>query len=197
MIMKQAIIAFLMLLPSISQAQQLTKGYRGMADVGYCYYISQTAPSTIEITTSHGYQFNPYIYLGAGFGFNLTGECEWGDVMGKPYHKRESKVDIPVFFNVRANFTKTKVSPFADARIGAYVNNDGNIYANLALGCRYALSDNLGLSIAIGYELRKVTIQQLNISGGTKLSNYKTEYFYTDRPNENVDGFVFKVGVDF
>ena len=97
------------------QAQRLHKGYRGMFDSGYCNYISQFAPSTVEITTSHGCQFNPYIYLGTGLGFDFTGEGEWGGKFGgNPYIKRESKVDIPLFFNARVNFTKTRFSPFAD-----------------------------------------------------------------------------------
>lgn len=195
--MKKALLALLMFLPIITQAQELQKGYRGMVDAGYCYYISQINPSTIEITTSHGYQFNPYLFLGAGIGFNLTGKCEWGEVAGKPYNKRDAKVDIPLFFNVRANLTKTRFSPFVDGRIGAYINNDGNIYANGSIGCRYALNEDIGISVSVGYEIRKVTVEQFNMIAGTRYNNYKTEYYYTDRPNQSVDGFVFKVGVDF
>lgn len=193
--MKKIMISLLMLLSIISQAQTLQKGYRGMFDVGYCHYLSQIDPSTIELTTSHGYQFNPYIFLGAGIGFDFTGESEWGEVSGRPYNKRAAKVDIPLFFNARANITKTRISPFADARVGAYINNDGNIYANLALGCRYALNEKMGLSFSVGYEFRKVTVEQINMR--TNYKSYNNEFYYTDRPDQNVDGLVFKVGVDF
>lgn len=195
--MKKLIITLLLSIPCLVYAQGLQKGYRGMVDLGYCIYTSQLHPSTVEITTSHGYQFNPYIYLGAGLGFDITGECKYGDISGRPYNKRESKVDIPLFFNARANFTKTKFSPFADARIGAYVNNDGNIYANLALGTRYGISDDLGLSLSVGYELRKVTVQQINMTTGSKYNNYQYDFYYTDRTGEDVSGFIIKVGVDF
>ena len=195
--MKEKIIILLLFIPIVAKAQYLQKGYHGMVDVGYCYYLTQIDPATIELTTSHGYQFNPYIYLGAGIGFDFTGETKWGEVSGKPYNKRAAKVDIPLFFNARANFTKTKFSPFADARIGSYINNDGNIYANLALGGRYALNEKIGLSISVGYEIRKVTIEQLNMNIGNKYNGYKSEYYYKDRPDQNVDGFVFKLGVDF
>lgn len=194
---KQLLLLMMMLMPFVSQAQFLQKGYRGMVDVGYCYYISQMAPSTIELTTSHGYQFSPYIFLGAGIGFDFTGEGKWEEVSGRPYNKREAKVDIPIFFNARTNFTKTCFSPFADVRFGAYINNDGNIYANMALGGRYAITDRIGLSLSVGYEIRKVTVKQLNMQIGTKYNNYKNEYYYTDRTGQNVDGFVFKLGVDF
>ena len=100
-----------------------------------------------------------------------------------------------MFFNARANITKTRISPFADARVGAYINNDGNIYANLALGCRYALNEKMGLSFSVGYEFRKVTVEQINMR--TNYKSYNNEFYYTDRPDQNVDGLVFKVGVDF
>lgn len=185
------------LLPTISQAQSIQKGYRGMVDAGYCHYLSQINPSTIEVTTSHGFQFNPYIYLGAGIGFDFTGEAKWEEVDGRPYNKRAAKVDIPLFFNARANFTKTQISPFVDARIGAYINNEGNIYANFAIGGRYALNEKIGLSLSIGYEIRKVTVEQLNMRLGNKYNNYKSDFYYTDRPNQSVDGLVFKLGIDF
>lgn len=195
--MRKILVCLLFAIPCFMQAQGLQKGYRGIVDAGYCLYTSQMDPSTFEVTTSHGYQFNPYIYLGAGLGFDFTGECKYGDISGKPYNKRESKVDIPLFFNARANFTNTKFSPFADTRIGAYVNNDGNIYANLALGARYGISDDLGLSFSVGYELRKVTVKQINMTTGSKYNNYQYDFYYTDRTGEELSGFVFKVGVDF
>jgi hypothetical protein len=195
--MKKLLIFLLFSFAMISQAQSLKKGYHGFADVGYCAYISQFKPSTVEVTTAHGYQFNPYIFLGAGFGFDFTGEYKWGEVGGKAYNKRDAKVDIPVFFNARANFTQTRFSPFADARIGAYVNNDGNIYATFSVGVRYALSDNIGLSLSAGYEIRKVTVDQLELISGSKYNNYRMEYYYRDRPGEKLDGFVFRAGVDF
>lgn len=194
--MKKVLITLLMFLPLATQAQGLKKGYHGFADAGYCLYLSQLDPATFEVTTSHGYQFNPYIFLGAGTGFNFTGKAKHGNISGNPYLKRDAKVDIPIFFNARANFTQTKFSPFVDARIGSYVNNDGGIYANVAIGGRYAIGDNIGLSLSIGYEVRKVTIQQLNIGSISKYYSYPS-FYYTDRTDESLDGLVFKLGVDF
>ena len=64
--MKKIVISLLLAIPCLAHAQGLQKGYRGMVDLGSCIYTSQLAPSTVEITTSHGYQFNPYIYIGVG-----------------------------------------------------------------------------------------------------------------------------------
>ncbi len=192
--MKNIIVFFMALLPLMANAQYIKKGYHGFVDGGYAAYISQIAPSTIEVTTSHGYQFNPYIFLGCGVGVDITGDCKWGEVGGMAYNKRESSVDIPVFFNFRSNFTKTRVSPFVDAKVGAYVNNDGGIYLNAALGCRCAVSDNVGISLSVGYEMRKVTVDQLEMKNGGRYNYYM---YYSERLDNTVDGFVIKAGLDF
>ena len=191
------ILIIMFLLPAIANAQHLKKGYHGSVDVGYNACITQIAPSSLGITTSHGYQFNPYIFLGAGVGFEYASHCEWGDISGKPYNKREAKVDIPVFFNFRVNFTKTRLSPFVDARAGAYVNNEGGIYLNAALGCRYAIRNNMGISLSIGYQMRKVTVDQLEIASGNKYNNYRLIYYYSKRPDQHVDGISIKAIFDF
>lgn len=191
--MKKVLLAILMALPLIANAQSVKKGYHGFVDVGYCAHVSQLSPRTIEVTTSHGYQFNQHFFIGAGTGFDFTGYCSWGNVSGHPYEYRESQADIPVFFNLRTNLTKTRFCPFVDARIGAYVNNEGGMYVNEALGCRCAINETFGVSFAFGYVARKVTAQSL------VLESYGAHLFYSYRenPEQTVNGFIFKVGFDF
>lgn len=192
--MKKLLFLLLMSLFFVNaHAENTKKGYHGFLDVGYCYYVGGTLdPSTIEITTSHGYQFNPYLFLGAGVGIDITGKAEWGDIGGMPYSKRDSKIDIPVFLNLRTNFTKTRFIPFFDAKAGVYVTNGTQIYANGALGCRYSFGNNLGLSLAVGYEYRKVTVNQLYISK----YGYNVVPYYINN-DEPLGGPVFKLGFDF
>ncbi len=178
-------------------AQQLQKGYHGFADVGYCICNSQLKPSVVEVTTSHGYQFNPYLFLGAGVGFIFNGEAKWGEVGGHPYNKRDSKVDIPIFFNARANFMKTKFCPFVDGKVGAHVNNGNGIYVTATLGCRYAINENMGISLSVGYEVRKATVDQLVMIPGGKYNGYKSTFYYKDRKNEPLEGVIIKAGFDF
>ncbi len=195
--MKKLVVFALLMLSVNVNAQFIQKGYHGFADVGYCIHTSQMTPSTFEVTTSHGYYFNPYIFLGAGLGFDFTGKCEWGEVGGRPYLKRDSKVDIPIFFNAHGNLTKTKLSPFADIKVGAYVNNDGKLYFNAGVGCRYAINDNMGISLSVSYELRKVTVERITMTTPSKYNKYDLSYYYTERPNEPLDCVVIKAGFDF
>ena len=42
------------------------KCYRGFADLGYTIGLGDYKMGRFEINTSHGYQFSPYFFLGAG-----------------------------------------------------------------------------------------------------------------------------------
>ena len=175
------------------KAGTIQKGYHGFADVGYGYCDESLAPTTIDITTSHGYQFSPYIFLGAGIGFDFTGKAEYGNVDGHPFQKRDAMVDIPVFFNGRLNFTKTKVVPFLDLKAGSYVNNGSGLYTNFMVGCRFPLSDNSGLSISVGGKIASMTIQNLKMSTG----KYTYSLYYEDEKNHQFTYYVLKIGCDF
>ena len=192
---------FFFLIFFTANAGTIQKGYHGFADVGYDYCISDLAPATISVTTSHGYQFSPFVFLGAGIGFDFTGSAEYSgeikDITGYPYEKRDATVDIPLFFNGRFNFTKTKAVPFIDLRAGAYVNNEGGYYINAMLGCRISLSDNSGLSFSVGVKGRKITAQSLNFTSGNKYNGYKTSYYYEDDQNYPLENISFKIGYDF
>ena len=178
-------------------AGTIQKGYHGFADVGYCYCDASLDPTTIDITTSHGYQFSPYIFLGAGIGFDFTGTAEYGNVGGYTYQKREAMVDIPVFFNGRLNFTKTKVVPFLDLKAGAYVNNGSGLFTNFMVGCRFPLSDNSGLSISVGMKGTSMTIQNLKFTPGSKYNGYKSSYYYEEEKNHQFTYYALKIGYDF
>ena len=59
------------------------------------------------LLNSHGYQFSPYIYVGAGFGID--------------YHHTENfdnAISIPVFSNIRFNFQDSNTSPYLDLKVG-------------------------------------------------------------------------------
>ena len=196
--MKRILLLFpCLLIFLVVNAGTIQKGYHGFAEAGYCYCTSQLSPTIIDVTTSHGYQFSPYIFLGAGVGFDYTGEAKWEEVNGHPFEKRDASVDIPVFFNGRLNFTKTKVIPFLDVKAGTYINNEGGYYLNAMLGCRLAISDNKGLSLAVGVKGRKITSKSLHIETGNRYNNYKTTYFYKDNEDRSLEGVVFKIGFDF
>lgn len=150
--MKKSLFFLLLAMASVSLCAQSLKGnsYKGYADFSLSpgndgvYYKVNTMG--YALTTSQGYQINPYIYLGAGLGVHLYS-----------MDNLETSVALPIFANFRVNFTKTKVSPFFDAKIGYSVVDLKGLYLSPSLGVRIGLSDNLGLNIKVGYSAQKFT----------------------------------------
>ena len=65
------------------------KGYHGFIDFGGGFAAGSSGSALVSASTSHGYQFNPYYYLGVGVGYN--------------YHAFTLGNSIPLFGNFRAN----------------------------------------------------------------------------------------------
>lgn len=139
--MKKVFILAVMLLFSIgSIAQNTAKNcYRGYVDAGYSVGIGDYDFGRFEVNTSHGYQINPYLFIGAGTGLHFMSSYKTKD-MDIPLDIRDSKVDIPVFANIRCNLLKKKVSPFVDIKGGTYVTNNGGLYVNASASCRISIN---------------------------------------------------------
>ncbi len=86
-------------------AQGDGKGYKGYVDAGYSIGVGDYDLGRVEINTSHGYQFSPFVFLGAGTGLLFMSSYKTRG-MEIPLDVRDSKVDILVFANVRAHFCK-------------------------------------------------------------------------------------------
>ena len=165
--------------------------YRGYVDAGYSIGIGDYEFGRFEVNTSHGYQFNPYIFLGAGVGLHFMPSYETPG-MNIPLDVRDSKVDIPVFANIRCNFSKKKVTPFVDVKGGTYINNNGGLYANASVGCRFAINKKQAVSVAVGYAL-----EELEFETFARFVSY-TSMNYTRNPRKlETDAITLKVGFEF
>lgn len=187
--MKRIIICLIALVSAVSYAQHLQKGYHGSVDVGYFTLSSQLEVNASVVSTTHGYQFTPYVFLGGGVAFEMTGKIISDDNIGyHDYQRRESKTDIPIYLNGRFNFTKTRFSPFADIRWGVVANDETYSYAVISLGCRYALNDMMGLHLLVGYEGRDISVDEYHVlhDGG-----------YYKKEKSTISGLVVRFGFDF
>lgn len=135
---------------NVNAQSYLTNSYKGYVDAGYSIGIGDYEFGRVEINTSHGYQFTPYFFLGAGIGLHFMPSYETSG-MDIPLDVRGSKVDIPVFANIRSHFSKGKFAPFVDLKGGTYITNGGGLYVIASVGIRYALNDKQGLSLSLGY----------------------------------------------
>lgn len=98
------------------------RGYKGFVDFGYIVDLSDSNADKIEISTSHGYQFNNYFYLGGGVAANIYTDADL--------------VTVPIFVDFRANFINKKITPFADLKVGYSSGDIDGAYVNSSFGFR-------------------------------------------------------------
>ena len=63
-----------------SNAQSMQSGYKGHVEAGYSVGIGDYDFGRFEVNTTHGYQVNPYIFLGAGTGLHFMSSYKTGDM---------------------------------------------------------------------------------------------------------------------
>lgn len=191
--MKKLLISLVVLFISqVMMAQNTSEGcYRGFVDGGYTIGIGDYEFGRFEINTSHGFQINPFFYIGGGLGLHFMPEYKTKG-MEIPLDRRESKVDIPVFANLRANLSKGKITPFIDGKAGTYVTNNGGLYLNFSAGCRIAMNEKQAVNVSVGYTTEKLEFESFKRFTGSMNMNYVTS------PRKlNTEGIAIKVGYEF
>ncbi|NDV80560.1 porin family protein [Bacteroides sp. 51] len=117
------------------------RGYKGFIDMGYTF--ADEYEDRIEMSTSHGYQFNNYLFVGGGIAYHY-------------YHDDETDLyTMPIFANFRANFMNKKVTPFTDVRVGYSVGDLEGGYAYVGLGARFKLVNKMALNLTLGFSYQE------------------------------------------
>lgn len=123
-----------------SQRSGNKAGYKGFIDLGYTFGVGDWGEDRMSFSTSHGYQFNPYLFAGIGIGAN--------------YYFDSELFAIPIFAHIRANFIDNKVSPYVDFKIGYSPNLDfEGFYMSPSIGCKIG-----AFNVGVGYVMQKVKI---------------------------------------
>ena len=189
--MKRVIFALLLIIPLTSFAQ-LNQGYKGFVDAGYRLNTNEYEANAFEISSSHGYQINPHFFVGGGVAMYFTNEMRTETSDGILFEGRDSKVDIPVFANVKINFLKGTISPYIDGRAGTYINNNGGLYYSLALGVRFSTNGTQAINLSIGGSSSNLEVN--------KFDHFLNKYdlSYSTKPyNTTWYGYEFKIGYEF
>ena len=132
------------------------KGYRGSVEVGTIVNFRASGipidRGAFSITTSHGYQFNHHLFLGAGIGLD--------------YHAAGGSLFMPLFADVRANFLNRDITPFWGVKIGYAVGSkvsevvNPGIYFNPTFGIRFILKSDFAMNVALGYNLQQQVVEE-------------------------------------
>ncbi len=205
--MKRTLIAFFVILltTSCGFARQPERGYRGFVDWtnriyknnSFSYYNhTNFCPG---ISTSHGYQFNSWLFAGVGIDYTLEdcGYYIWDKNDKSHYHLKFDPTNyfLSIFADVRTDLQFGKFTPFADLRIGMNATSSGKVYFSPSIGYRFNWGRKVGLNLGVGYTL-----------DGYSYSEYKqveTIYGYTtlvptgNKINRYLSSFTFRVGIDF
>ncbi|MCM1320201.1 MAG: hypothetical protein NC217_07460 [Muribaculaceae bacterium] len=129
-------------------ARQPSIGYRGFLDwngeveadvIGAIYGAGQGTFYT-GFTTSHGYQFKPWLYAGVG-----TGLIFWP--------KYSQVYAMPVFADCRIDIGKRLFSPFLDVRLGANTLHRAGLYLSATVGMSVKVYKDMGINFGLGYTM--------------------------------------------
>lgn len=189
--MKKVFLFIAMMAMTIGCFAQTTKGYHGFADLGYTIGVGDYEFGRFEISTTHGYQVNPYFFVGGGVGFHFMSECKYGDPE-IPLDLRKSKISIPLFADFRGTFTKRKFAPFVDLKLGYFVTNNDGFYGNISAGCRMLTKGSQAVSLSIGYTYEKLEFETFDRFTGSTSMNYIRSPRKLD-----CEGISIKLGYEF
>lgn len=121
------------------------KGYKGFVDLGTALGLDKYDDQIgVDAIVVNGYQFNPYVFAGAGVGYLCF--------MGSDKGSTDFNYGIPVFADVRVTPLKTKVTPLIELRAGAVFGDFSGLYLQPSVGIRIGLSSKMGLTLKLAYQ---------------------------------------------
>ena len=139
------------------------KGYKGFVETGYIF--------DLELSTTHGYQFNNYLFVGGGAGINFYTDADL--------------YSVPLFASFRANFMNKKITPFADIKSGYTVGDVEGAFVTVGFGVRFALAKKMALNLKLEYAYQEYDYEYY----------YSSSSYYYD--NESINGIGVKLGFEF
>lgn len=160
----------------------IDRGYVGFAglDYGYCTGDFNNFLN-FGFSTVHGYQINPYIFVGAGLGLYMWGEYRGGYI----------DLSVPMFFAARFTPLKKPITPFVDMRIGYAAGKVDGLYFNPYVGIRIGIRKSFAAYIGLGYQLQKMEgVKDMKI-------NYDTGKVSYTKTKVNCNAVALRVGFEF
>lgn len=114
--------------------------YKGYVEAGYSHTLPKYNGDFIEVSTSQGYQYNNWFYMGAGLGIDVLMAhpgSKWGTGSNPPGDRGFAK-------------TAAMLPLFADFRFLIGDTSNVSFFLDLKVGCSFLLS-NKNIAIGDGY----------------------------------------------
>lgn len=123
----------------------LSSGYRGMVEVGDGFDFCCMG-NVFKFSTTHGYQFNPYLYLG---GFVSLGTAQ---SYGGYYSCCETSFNLRFGADFRTYMSKRRFAPFVGVKFGLDLSDDGPfVHLSAQAGFRVAIKNRHGVNFAVQF----------------------------------------------
>lgn len=177
-------------LPSlISPALSGSGSYKGSIEAGWSKTLGSRDADFLEFSTSQGYQYNSWFYMGVGIGVDVLFAHQndgwgqgWYPGMGSGFDYNHSSTKtaamVPVFTDFRVNLgARNKASFFIDLKVGCsflmgkdyieigdgYLTNQEYLYLRPSLGVRIPTnSKNAKQAIDVGVTYKLLTSNYWN-----------------------------------
>lgn len=174
-----AAILAILLCALCASARQPSRGYRGFFELGTESHhennlFFNSYKGYLNISTSHGYQFNPHLFIGAGI-------AAFNDF-------------APVFVQARTDWKFGIFTPYADMRAGYSIAEGGGVYICPSIGYRFNWGRKVGINVSLGITLQGRANDYYGITDGAD-GYWNLEYLYTRHDIESY--FSFRLGIDF
>lgn len=171
------------------------KGYRGFVDGQATFRSGKYGFSRYGVSTTHGYQFRPWLFAGVGYEYYL-----FKDQMDKKYSTHT------IFGDVRIDFMKSSIDPFFDLRVGYNTGKNMGLMISPSIGLRIALGKNtpLALNLGMGYSFQRMShvyyyYDDLHSDGPYYIIDGKGDHnsALIDMDAQTSGGFTVRVGIEF
>lgn len=122
--------------------------------IGYGLGAGDNGINRRMVETVHGVRLNPYMFVGAGVGFNYYSQrISWKPGAGRDRFELKT---VPVFVNLKGYIPDRSVRPFVsmDAGYGVTVgeeNNMNGLYLSSSAGVLFDVPYFGGVAVSVGY----------------------------------------------
>lgn len=167
-----------------ASARQPERGYRGFIDwsndLRSEVWVKRSYYHYTGFSTSHGYQINPLVFVGAGL------QYEHCSLTGGNF--------VTPFLHGRTDFRFGRFTPFGEVRLGYNLTDGGGVYFSPNIGYRFNWGRKVGVNVGLGLTLLGYSYDLYEIAPTPE--GYFTSYKVGS--SRGVDPyFSFRVGFDF
>ena len=163
--MKRLLLFTTALMLSLSTYAQ-ERGYEKSVEIKGAIGLDERADFGFGAYMVNGYRFNPYLFVGAGVGYEFLKGLYYhiyqykGQYLPSSSHdSKENQSIIQLYARIKANFTNSRISPYVSLDLGNSFNLNSTdeikmakgFFFEPALGCDFRFNEKQTFYVALGY----------------------------------------------